>query len=128
MNQVVDIDAWAGNAFPLTDWSDDTDQGVENARLAADKLTSITIIREGVAQDAQNVRIEPMRRYFSTESEAGLTGQVDALVIGYKGHPLITDTDIQRGDRFAVSGVSYEVIMVVPGLADSIQADVKVRG
>jgi hypothetical protein len=125
---VVDIDSWAGNAFPLTDWSDDVDQGVDNARLAADKLTSITIIRAGVAQDAQSVRIEPMRRETTAAGESGLTGTVDALVIGYKGHPLIADTDIQRGDRFAVGGVSYEVIMVVPGLPDSLQAYVKVRG
>lgn len=123
-----DIDKWAGNTFPLTDWSDDTDKGVDNARLVADKATSITIVRAGVAQAAQSVRIEGVQRSDKASiSEAGLTGQVDAIVIGYLGHPTISDTDIQRGDLFAVNGASYEVMAIEPGLADSLQAYVMVR-
>ncbi len=122
-----DIDKWAGNSFPISDWSDDVDPGVANARLVADKTTSITIVRGGAAQDAQNVRIEDTRGRSSAQSEGNITGETDVLIIGYKSHPTISDTNIQRGDRFAVGGVSYEVVMIVPGLIDSLQAFAKVR-
>jgi len=123
-----DIDGWAGNEFPLSAWSDDADQGVDTARLIADKSTSITVIRAGVAQTAQTVRLEFLtgaRREYQTE--AGQTGQADVLVLGYKGHPSLTDTDLQRGDRFATGGQSYEIVMVAPGFNDSLQAYARVR-
>jgi hypothetical protein len=125
---MVDIDAWAGDTFPLSTWIDDVDPGVDTARLIADKSTSITIVRAGTEQDAQTVRIEDIHdRPRSYMTEAGETGQAEVLVIGYKGHPSISDTDIQRGDRFAVAGVGYEVVAVVPGLTDQLQAYAKVR-
>ncbi len=123
-----DIDAWAGDSFPLSDWLDDVDAGVDTARLIADKTTSITVIRDGSALDAQSVRIEDINdRPRTYEMDAGQVGQAETLILGYKGHPSITDTDLQRGDRFAVSGVSYEIVAVVPGLTNQLQAYAKVR-
>ena len=122
-----DVDAWAGDTFPLSDWSDDVDQGVDNARIVGDKTTSITAIRDGSALSAQTVRIEELRREREIETAAGQTAVVQVVVIGYKGHPSISDTDLQRGDRFAVGGVGYEIVALVPGLADSLQAYAKVR-
>ena len=123
-----DIDAWAGDSFPLGGWTDDVDDAVDMARLIQAKSTSITVVRNGTAQDAQTVRIEEVGRGRSYQSEAGETGQIDVVILGYKGHPSIDDTDIQRGDRFAHEGQGYEVVMVVPGLPDSFQAYAKVRG
>lgn len=118
-----DIDAWAGNTFPLSAWLDDVSSAVDNARITADKVSSITIIRAGVALAAQNVRIEDLsNRPRSYQTEGGETGIADTLIIGYKNHGTIPDTDIQRGDRFALAGVSYRVVAVVPGLTDSLQA------
>ena len=127
MSQVPSIDAWAGNTFPLGDWLD-VDDAVDAARLIQDKATSITVIRSGTALDAQTVRIEDLtNRPRSYESEAGQTGQADVVILGYKGHPTIDDTDLQRGDRFAVEGQGYEVVMVAPGFSDCLQAYAKVR-
>lgn len=122
-----DLNSWAGNTFPLADWSDDYDPGVDTARIVGDKTTSITVVRAGVAQDAQTVRIEELRREREVETPGGQTALVQVVVIGYKGHPSISDTDLQRGDKFAVAGVSYEIVALVPGLADSLQAYAKVR-
>jgi len=124
---VPDIDGWTGNSFPLSDYLSSIDRGVDTARLVADKATSITAIRAGVAQAAQSVRIETAGRPYTYQTEAGQTAQADALVIGYAGHPTITDTDLQLGDRFAVGGVGYEIVGLLPGLADSLQAYAKVR-
>jgi len=120
------IDSWTGNSFALSDWID-VDRGVDTARLIADKSTSITVIRSGVAQSAQTVRIEDMGRPREVQTEGGQTAIADTLILGYKGHPTITDTSLQTGDRFAVSGVGYEVVGLLPGLTDSLQAFAKVR-
>ena len=120
------IDAWTGNSFPLSDWID-VDRGVDTARLVADKTTSITVIRGGVAQSAQSVRIEDMGRPGEVQTEGGQTALADVLIIGYKGHPTIADTSLQTGDRFAVAGVGYEIVAVLAGLTDSLQAFARVR-
>ncbi len=123
-----DIDAWAGNVFPLGTWSDDVDQGVDTARLIADKPTSIVVLRGATTLPAQTVRIEDLtgrgRQY---QTEAGQTGEADTLILGYKGHPTITDTNLQRGDRFMAGGQSYEVVIVVPGMTNSLQAYARMR-
>ena len=121
-----DIDAWAGNTFPLGGWLD-IDDAVDAARIIGDKSVSVTVVRDGTAQDAQTVRIEEAGRGRSYQSEAGETAQADVVILGYKGHPGIDDTDIQRGDRFAYEGQGYEVVMVIPGLTDSFQAYAKAR-
>lgn len=122
-----DIDEWAGNSFPLSTWAADWDPAVDAAQIIADRSTSITIVRNGTAQDAQTVRIEDFRNRNSPSTDAGMTGITDVLIIGYKGHPTIDDTDIQRGDRFVISGEMYEVEIVVPGLNNQLQAYAKVR-
>ena len=122
-----DIDGWTGNSFPLSDYLSSIDRGVDTARLVADKPTSITVVRGGVAQAAQSVRIETAGRPTIYQTEAGQTAQADVVIIGYAGHPTITDTDLQLGDRFAVGGVGYEIVGLLPGLSNSLQAYAKVR-
>lgn len=124
---MTDIDAWMGNSFPLSSWLDDTDQGVDQARLIADKSTSITVIRGGVAQTAQTVRIEALRSERTVQTAGGNTAVIDTVIIGYKGHPTITDTDLQHGDRFAVDGQMYEIVTVTPGTVNSLQAFATVK-
>jgi len=119
-------DAWTGSSMPLSDYID-VDRGVDTARLVADKSISITVVRAGAAQSAQSVRIEALGSPREIETDGGNTAQADALVIGYKGHPTIADTDLQRGDRFAVGGVSYEIVALLVGLDDSLQAYATVR-
>ena len=113
---------WVGSTFPLSTWLDDHDPGRDTALLIADKSTSITVVRGTGTLAAQTVRIEEMRGNRQVTTSAGQVFSVDAVVLGYKSHPTITDTDLQPGDRFAVASTRYEVIMLVPGLVDSLQA------
>ena len=121
------IDNWTGSSAPLSSYLD-VDQGVDTAILIADKSTSITLIRDGAALAAQTVRIEQLDADSSVGSQGRETGTYDVGIIGYKGHPTMADTDIRRGDRFAVAGVLYEVGMLMPGEVNSVQAYAKVRG
>jgi hypothetical protein len=121
------INAWMGNTFPLATWLASDDHGVDTARMIADKSTSITAVRGGVAQTAQTVRLETLRGKMEYTTPGGDTAVIDAVVIGYKGHPTITDTDLQRGDRFFVDGQMYEVVTIVPGTVDSLQAYCEVK-
>lgn len=123
-----DINSWAGNTFPLGDWLDDIHAAVDTARILADKAVSVVLVRAGAELAAQDVRIEDLRdRPRRYQTEAGETALAEILVLGYSGHPTITDTDIQRGDRFALDGVSYKIVAVVPGLQYSLQAFATMR-
>ncbi len=122
-----EIDKWAGDTFPLAAWLDDVDAGVDTARLIAEQSSSITVKRGATTLEAQTVRIEALGRPREVAGEGGETVLADALVLGYKGHPTIADTDLQTGDRFAVGGLAYEIVGLVPGLADSLQAYAKAR-
>jgi len=116
------IDAWSGNSWPLGTWIDDHDLGVDTAILIDDKSTSITVVRAGVAQAAQTVRIETLAGQGKTQTMGGVVYSIDALLLGYKGVSGITDTSIQAGDRFKVGAQMFEVISIMPGLTDSVQA------
>jgi len=117
-----DINLWMGDTFPLGTWTDDVDKAHDIARVIAEKITSITVIRGGVAQAAQNVRIETMERGERTVTVNGRQHQVDAIVYGYASHPTITATDLQPGDRFVANGERYEVMVLLVGLSDMLQA------
>jgi hypothetical protein len=84
-------------------------------------------MRGGLAQSAEVVRIEFLSRPREMETAGGQTVIVDTLVLGYKGHPSIDETDLQRGDRFGVAGQQYEVMVIAPGMAFQLQAYCKVR-
>lgn len=128
-----DINAWSGNSFPLADWVDDADEGVDTARLISDNAVSIVVSRivAGTTStlDAQTVAIEPLdTRTQLARGASGQTGRQAVLVLGYKGHPSLADTDLQVGDRFAYDDHSYQVSDVLAGLTDSLQAIAEVRG
>ena len=116
------INGWLTNTFPLSAWRDDHDPGVDTARVIADKAVSITILRGGSTLGAQTVRIEEMGGGKQVQNTGGAAFIADAVVIGYKGHPTIANTDILPGDRFAHNGVRYQVVSLVPGLTDAVQA------
>lgn len=122
-----DIDAWVGNVFPLAAWTDDIDAGVDTARLIAEKPSSIVVTRWSNGSDAtlgaQPIRIEDLSRNPRfMRGEGGATAVLTLLIVGYRGHPTIADTDLQMGDEFVLNGTPYKVRMIVPGLTDSLQA------
>ncbi len=97
--------------------------------------TEIAIRRESVAGGsvtlaAQTVRIEPgngaredldVRRGLNV-----LPGVQRAVVFGVRNHPTISDTDIQRGDRFVSGASEFEVLAVITA-AGEVQAVCEAR-
>lgn len=122
------VDAWAGDAFPLSAWTDDVSKSTDFARLIADDTTSITIVRDGSAIAAQTVRIETARSGDSVLDLQGRQHNVDAIVFGYMNHDTITDTDIRIGDRFTHDGVTFDVLAVLVDLESVVQAICEATG
>ena len=78
-------------------------------REIADDPTTITIIRAGVSQSAQTVRLLiPGSRGGERASPGGEQAEADLIVLG------TSSFDVQRGDRFAVNSEWYEVVYVAP--------------
>lgn len=121
------IDAWTGNSFPLADWLDDVDRSVDTALLISERPTTITVRRGSSTLAAQTVRIDALSQPRQVEAEGGLVAIAQALVIGYAGHPTITDTDLQVGDRFMADGRSYEIVGPLPGLDNGLHALARIR-
>jgi hypothetical protein len=122
------LDAWLGNTSPLSTWTDDHDMAVDTAILIADKPQSITVTRGGSALSAQTVRVDSLSGSRQITTSAGQVHQAEAIVLGYKGHSTITNTDLLPGDRFKVGGTLYEVIALVPNTLDGLQAYCSVKG
>jgi hypothetical protein len=81
------------------------------------KPDTITVIRDGVAQTAQTVRIE-ITSVSANEpkTDSGQAARRAVTIFGIQGHATLGDTDLRRGDRFKylASGnlANYEVIAV----------------
>ena len=120
------IDRWLGNSFPLSSFQAGVDAGVDTARLIAEKPTSIVVRRAVVGNlAAQTVRIEPVGGLPLERTTNNITtSEQTALILGYKGHPTIADTNLKRGDRFYVASedMMYTVIQILPGLENCLQA------
>jgi len=116
------IDDWLGSTAILDDWFD-SDRGVDTARVIAEKPTNISIIRRGAVLEAQQVRLEPMgaASYF-TNLPGTIAESISTMVvmIGYKGHPSIADTDAKRGDRFYYGEQQYEIQTAMTSLTDRL--------
>jgi len=77
-----------------------------------DKPASIVLVRNGTALAAQTVRVE-YDRGASEMGDAGQSSNRGVVVFGVRGHAALSDTDIQRGDRFVYEGAQFRVVDVV---------------
>lgn len=92
-------------------------------RIISDKPQQIEIVRHNQTLAPQTVRIETTRIAPDRDTMfAGRENNANAVLIGYKDHPTIPDTDIRAGDRFALNGSRYEVRFIFPETPGSIQA------
>jgi hypothetical protein len=126
------INHWLGSSMPLGEWRDDWDRGVDTARIIADKPTTlssaiITSIDGRVVSD-QTVRIEALSDFAARQmTPASDVAALKVMVLGYKGHPSIDDTDLKRGDRFLSEGTLFEIILIQPGHTDRLIAIAEAR-
>lgn len=88
-----------------------------------DKPAQIVLLRKGIAQPVQTVRVEYDRGTGggAEVGDAGKSARRGVIVFGIRGHATLPDTDIQRGDQFAHDGAQFKVIDVVHTLGE-IQA------
>ena len=116
------ISDWLGSTPPLADWLVGVDRATDTARVIAAKPTSITVRRAGAALDAQTVRLEVSSMPTQVSGANATSTNLQTVVLGYKSHPTIADTDLQRGDRFFAGGQMYEVVQVLADVPDRLLA------
>jgi hypothetical protein len=123
------ISAWMGDSMPLGDWTDDWNRSVDTARLISDKPTTITVTPvDGREVDPQVVRIEALSEFAQAQiGTGGNAATLRVIVIGYRGHESIDDTDLKRGDRFVADGTLFEVILIQPGHSVRLMAIAEAR-
>lgn len=92
------------------------------------KPDTITVIRAGVAQAAQIVRIEFAVNMQTNEigNNSGTSGKRYITLFGIQGHDTLPDTNIQRGDKFKYLAVgnaaNFEVLSVDKTQIGQLQA------
>jgi hypothetical protein len=114
------LDSWLTGALPFG-WAN-ANIAVNVGNIIADKSISIIVTRDGAQLAAQTARLEPIGDPSQRSSDNALTANSTVMILGYKGHPTITDTNLTRGDRFFVGGIVYEVVQVQPGYTDRLIA------
>lgn len=98
-----------------------TSRAADAWRRISDKPTSITLVRDDVAQAAQTVRIEYSVAFKEPSGGAGQLAVGTATVFGINDHATLADTDLQRNDQFLVDDTIYVVQQVVK-LPGEVQA------
>jgi hypothetical protein len=122
------INRWLSAPPFIGDFTGTVDRAMDTGMMIADKPTTITVYRSGVALDAQTIRIDPILPSGNTGENVTVQSDADAIVLGYRNHPTITDTDLQRNDVFVVDGVQYEVVGLESGYDDRLIALIRARG
>lgn len=113
-------DNWAGNIKPMENW-DYESRSMDTARLIAEKPITITLIRNGIALSPQTVRVEPYRHPHEQNAQNSWRVSLGAVVIvGYREHPTIPNTDIQRDDNFLYQDQLYTVVNFLSAVRDRL--------
>lgn len=92
-----------------------------------EKPTSITIKRASTTLDAQTVRVEFSSSVRDVQGKSGMSSQRDVIVFGIRNHDVLDDTDIQRGDLFALDSGRYRVVDLILTLGE-VQARCEAYG
>ena len=116
-------DRWLGSTRP--DTGNTEVRGYDTARLIADRPSAIVISRDvngvTIQLPPQTVRLEPVQniREANEQRDPVVTSAKQyVVVVGYKDHPSIPDTDLKRADLFFYQQRMWEVvefIQTVPG-------------
>jgi len=99
--------------------------GISQAQRAADAWArinrdphSIIIVRDGTPLAAQTMRVEYSTSVnVSVGDGMGRSAMTEVWLLGIRNHATLSDTDIQRDDRFALDGQTFrvETVMHLPG-------------
>ena len=122
------FDTWLGTDNGLRTWYGDKSRAASVGNIILDKSASITIERElnGVVStiSAQTVRIDTISnaREAGYMFDTGLVSSQTLVLLGYKNHATVTDSNILTGDRFVLDGRKYEVTKVESSFTDRLLA------
>lgn len=122
----LNLDSWLGISSGELAVMSASERAVLEWRRISDRPSSIELTRgagqTSVKLAAQTVRIESDNTATWRDGALVTQGVQKVVVFGVKDHPTITDTDIQRSDRFSIDGVIYEVISIMtpPGEVQAI--------
>jgi hypothetical protein len=128
--------AWASQRVPFQA-PDPVDRAVDTANTIADRPTLIVIQRDGANNTKTDLAPQTVRLDINQNVRAAnelkdtqimleLTEQY-LIVMGYKDHPTIPNTDIRRGDRFYHQRRIYEITELLDGLPGRLLASAKVK-
>lgn len=115
------FDAWLGNMSQLS-----AQRAADALRRINEKPASIVLVRSGAAQAAQTVRVEYDRAQSTEQGDGAKSSNRKLIVFGVRDHPTVTNTNIQRGDRFTYQGSQFKVIDVIVTLGE-VQATCEVQ-
>lgn len=117
-------DRWLGDTTPMVA-GNTTSYAGDTARRIADRPSTIVVSRRDPTTGAtiqlapQTVRIEVAQRGSDEQFDAMVSiSHQYVVLIGYKDHPTIPNTNLLRADEFFFNGRMYEVvdfIDTVPG-------------
>lgn len=118
--------SWIGQRGALRLWRTDNNPRTAGvANMITDKPAVIVVIRQGVALTAQTVRVDVFGSTSSERMDMGNNALVNTqrvLVLGYRNHPTIADTDLQANDKFVFDNQSYRVVRVESAFTDRVEA------
>jgi hypothetical protein len=80
-----------------------------------------TITRGATTASAVTVRLETLSGQREIQGEGGMTYLIDAMILAAYG------ADLKVGDRFTVSSRTFEIVAIMPGHTDCLQAYLKAR-
>lgn len=95
----------------------ETDRAYDAWARIQRKPSSITLVRDGVAQAVQTARVEHDSGTTQADAELSKSTLQRLVVYGVRNHPTVATLNILEGDRFILNNRQYEVmaVMVVPG-------------
>ena len=123
-------DIWASSGFK--DTSNIANRSYDIGRTIDDNPSYVSFIRSvppnsNITLPAQRMRID----FSTTGSESQDTTQNmktvinQLIIVGYRNHPIIPDTNIQRSDRFTFGDNLYEIISLSTAIPGRIIAEAK---
>jgi hypothetical protein len=123
------LENYLGGGRPFGEWTSIFDN-TESVEQRIKERPSEIIIRRSTSTtlDAQTVRIEAEGFPGQSRGENAVISLSSVIILGYKNHPDIDDTDIGRGDRFHYGGSNYEVVEVTVNFQDRVMARARVTG
>jgi hypothetical protein len=95
-------------------------EGIDESQRAVDAWlriqrnpTVVTLIRNNHPLVDQTVRVEMENTANADTPDGGVSGsRRSAVLFGVRGHPTVADTDVQRGDLFALNGARFRVVSI----------------